>query len=753
MHKNTLAAAAAFALALSSFFATADSSPIDRRALVTRHNPTFDNVDPSAPIMIGNGDIAFTVDITGLQTFQDQYSPLVPLMTQAQWAWHSFPNPKGYDLDDGLVPVEVRGQTRRYAWLKDWSEAQNPAIAWLRENPHRFNLGRVSLHLASKSGDGASFAQLSDAHQQLDMWTGTLTSRFKFEGQGVTVETRVHPELDMLIVTLESKLLAQRRLALDVKFPGVAAKLNPDPSDWQNHDKHRTEVFSQQSREVSFTREIDTTRYRVQAAANAKISSSQIGPHHYRLAPATKVDRLTYLVLFSELERNVRLPEVDAARAAVTEHWRRYWLEGGMIDLSGSTDPRAKELERRIVQSQYLMALNAAGTLPPQEEGLFSNSWNGKFHLEMHVWHAGHFAAWGRTDLLERSMPWYLERLPQAKERARAQGVKGAWWPKMVGPEGRESPSTVNPFIMWQQPHPIYLAELIYRDSPARQTLERYQELVFETADLLASFMHFDQQRGEYVLGPPVIPVQEVFPPLTTFNPTFELEYYAFGLNVAQQWRKRLGLPSNPDWAHVIDKRAPLPERDGLYLATESFPELWEQARSPRCSNGRTAPECCDRDHPSFIAAMGLLPGDTVDVETMRRTFRAMEADWDLRQTWGWDFPMIAMTAARLGEPNKAIDFLFYDSKNNQFGPTGMTPRVHLEAHADHFVPTSEGNAAGPDGPGYRRVAETYFPSNGSLLLAVALMAAGWDGSEGPAPGFPKDGKWVVKSEGIKPLP
>ena len=40
-------------------------------------------------------------------------------------------------------------------------------------------------------------------------------------------------------------------------------------------------------------------------------------------------------------------------------------------------------------------------------------------------------------------------------------GVKGAWWPKMVGPEGRESPSTVNPFIMWQQPHPIYLAETL----------------------------------------------------------------------------------------------------------------------------------------------------------------------------------------------------------------------------------------------------------------------------------------------------
>jgi hypothetical protein len=68
------------------------------------------------------------------------------------------------------------------------------------------------------------------------------------------------------------------------------------------------------------------------------------------------------------------------------------------VDFTGSTDPRAAELERRVVLSQYLMALNGAGEVPPQEEGLFSNSWNGKFHLEMHPWHAAHFAAWNRRE-------------------------------------------------------------------------------------------------------------------------------------------------------------------------------------------------------------------------------------------------------------------------------------------------------------------------------------------------------------------
>jgi hypothetical protein len=39
------------------------------------------------------------------------------------------------------------------------------------------------------------------------------------------------------------------------------------------------------------------------------------------------------------------------------------------------------------------------------------------------------------------------------------------------------------------------------------------------------------------------------------------------------------------------------------------------------------------------------------------------------------------------------------------------------------------------------------------LLLAVALMAAGWDGENTAAPGFPKDGSWRVKVEGLRPLP
>jgi hypothetical protein len=380
--------------------------------------------------------------------------------------------------------------------------------------------------------------------------------------------------------------------------------------------------------------------------------------------------------------------------------------------------------------------------VPPLEEGLVSNSWNGKFHLEVHPWHSGHFAAWGRPELLERSMGWYLDHLGQAKAEAARHGVQGAWWTKMSGPEGRNSPSPINPFIMWQQPHPIYMAELLYRAHPGRATLARYGALVDETARLLASWPRWNAATKRFVLGPPIIPVQENHDPMTTVNPAFEVEYFRWGLQVAQAWRERRGLPREAAWDRVIASIAPLAERDGLYLPVESEPDFWRVTASDACRQHATPPQCLNRDHPSFLMAWGAIGGDRVDRDTMRRTLAATEADWDLRQTWGWDYPMIAMTAARLGEPDKAVDWLFRDTANNHWGVSGMTPRVSLDATAN----------GGPDGPGYARMAETYFPSNGGLLLAAGMMAAGWDGSTGPAPGFPRHG-WKLQVEGIRPLP
>jgi hypothetical protein len=718
--------------------AAAPAAPIDRHALVTRHNIVQTRIDPHAPVMLGNGNIGFTADITGLQTFPQAYSNLAPLLTMAQWAWHSFPNPQNFTETSGftMVPVPGRGE-RPYSYFPDFSAVTpGSALQWLRENPHRFSLARIGLVLRHADGREAEVTQLSDTRQDLDLWSGTLRSRFVFAGEPVSVETRVHPDRDMVLVDIRSALLASGQLAVRLRYPGVAQNLNPDPSDWVHNEGHQTRVLKQGATSLQLERRLDDTLfYSTVTVRDGRVEAQ--GPHQFQISVA-KGERMTLAVSFDRKSRPP--PRVDAAAdaRAVSRHWRGYWMQGGMIDFSGSTDPRAVELERRVVLSQYLAAINEAGELPPQEEGLFSNSWNGKFHLEMHPWHAAHFATWGRPQLLERSLQWYLQQLPTAQAVAQRQGVRGAWWTKMSGPEGRNSPSTINPFIMWQQPHPIYMAELLWRQDSNRRTLDRYATLVEQTAWLLASFPRLDAQSGRYMVGPPIIPAQENHPPLTSVNPAFEVEYLRFGLQIAQSWRERRGLPRLREWDDVIARLAPPRLDAGLLLPLESAPQFWQQTQSPACSRKATG-SCPNRDHPSFMMAYGLIASDRLDVEAMRRTLAATEQHWDLQQTWGWDFPMLAMSAARLGEPAKAVDWLFAASTdnpwpNNVWGITGMTPRFNVE----------NGEA--------RRVAETYFPSNGSLLLAVGMMAAGWSGNTDPAPGFPRTG-WKLQVEGIDPLP
>jgi hypothetical protein len=749
--------AAVFAAAGMPAVAAAPGGKIDRKALVTRHNPQLKAVDPAAPLMLGNGNIGFTADITGLQTFPEQYASIAPLLTEAQWAWHSFPNPQNYTAADTMVAVDVRGTTQLYPYMKSLADP-DPAAKWIRENPHRFSLGRLAFDLRKKDGAAATFADISETQQTLDLWTGTLTSRFRFDGESVEVATRVHSGRDMVIADIVSPLVADGRLSVIVKFPGVSANLNPDPSDWDHPEAHQTKELDHKPGWLSLSRQIDGTTYFAAIKSDGGIAAD--GPHAYKVAAKPGATSLNVMADFSRTAATA-LPEPVVARQAAVAHWVDYWSLGGVIDFTGSTDPRAHELERRVVLSQYLMAINAAGEFPPQEEGLFSNSWNGKAHLEMHPWHAAHFATWSRPQLLERSLTWYVGHIDQAKARAASHGLKGAWWPKMIGPDGIDSPSSVSPFIMWQQPHPIYMAELVYRAQKGAAAkagiLNRYDQLVAETADLLSSFLHFDDKTGRYVLGPPVIPGQENWDPFTTFNPAFELAYFQWGIETAQAWRVRNGQPRRADWDDRVAKLSPLPQKGGLYLPTGSSDAFWTDAASGLCSRNATQAQCQNKDHPSMLMPLGWLPGKGVDKPTMKRTLDAVANFWDLRQTWGWDYPMIAMTAARLGQPEQALDWLFYDGKNNKFGTSGMTPRVHLNEHADAFVPVVSGgvvvknpDAPGPDGPGFRRAAETYFPSNGGLLAVVGLMAAGWDGETRRTPGFPQQG-WTVRFEDILP--
>jgi len=74
-----------------------------------------------------------------------------------------------------------------------------------------------------------------------------------------------------------------------------------------------------------------------------------------------------------------------------------------------------------------------------------------------------------------------------------------------------------------------------------------------------------------------------------------------------------------------------------------------------------------------WLAAMGMLPGAMADREDHEppRSRRVMK-DWKWAETWGWDYPMAAMTAARVGPSRKlAVDALLLDTPKNKYGING----------------------------------------------------------------------------------
>jgi hypothetical protein len=682
----------------------AQAGPIDRAALVRRHNPIARKLDPLTPFSIGNGEFAFTADVTGLQTFPQAYDEAMPLCTMAQWGWHTTPLPAG--LDAGSLRLTQYDTHGRAVGYQTGADGQTELFNWLRENPHRLHLGRIALRLLRTDGEEARLEDITDVEQELDLWSGSVSSRFKFEGRQVNVKTCVHPRLDLLAVTIASALIEEGRLAVRFVFPYGSPRMGA--AEWTRDDRHQSQLNVNSNNQAKIERKLDNDSYSVAIAWKRRAVLSREKGHAFLLSPARST-QFDFVVAFSSQGNVGPLPPIDAAFDDAASHWRRFWSTGGAIELAGSRDARARELERRVVLSQYLTAIQCSGSQPPQETGLTVNSWYGKFHLEMHWWHAAHFPLWNRLPLLERSLDWYTKIAPSARALAKSQGYTGARWPKMVGPEGRDSPSPIGPLLIWQQPHPIFYAELCYQSRGGRLPLERYREIVFESAEFMASYAHLDRTRGRYVLGPPVIPAQENHPPRETWNPAFELEYWNYGLRTAQAWRERLGLKRNALWDEVISKLAPMPTKDDVYLAHENCPQTYTER---------------NHDHPSMLGALGVLTGEKVDRETMLRTLRKVMKEWRWDETWGWDYPMTAMTAARVGAPAIAVDALMLETAKNRYLANGHNwQRANLPC---------------------------YLPGNGGLLYAVALMAAGWKGAPAThAPGFPSDGSWTVRWEGL----
>lgn len=696
---------------------------IDRQALVMRHNVTITEFDASlprnkwTPLQVGNGHFAFGMDVTGLQTFMLHGN--MSHATLSDWGWYTAPNPENYRPEETMLEVTGGGGHKASYPVKSkhhWSklpaeEAKRAEGAWnyFRANPGRLRLGQIRFQISKADGKPIAATDLKNIRQTLDLWTGVVRSAYEIEGVPVEVDTCCHPQQDLIAVRVKSKLLAAGRLKVLLELPSIAAK-------WDTTAEPRGPG------RVDIAQTLDNNRYFVSAAwSQGEWNASDWKPgwaRRYLLTPAKDADEFSFVARFSPAAIG-ELPDFAQTASASAKHWPEFWNSGGAIDLSASKDPRWRELERRIVLAQYLTAVNSTGNSPPQESGLFSNSWHGKFHLEMTAWHGIHFALWGRAQLVDGWMDWMVgPGMEAAKRQAARQGYKGARWMKMIAPTAEwESPSDSGPLRMTQQGHAIYWAEEMYRAKPTRQTLERFKELVQLSAEFMVDYLWWDEKTGRYVLGPPLLTGSEATDWRKSFNSTVELSYWFYGLRTAQLWRERLGLPREAKWDEVLAKLSKPPVVGGLCRDAENV-DL-PSATKPTSKGKFLA-------RPAWCEAYGCMRGDEVDKEAMARTFDKIwneTKDGCQWMFWGCDFPMMAMTALRLGRPKEALDALLSDHFNNAVLANGF-------------------NYAG---------SSPYLPGTGGFLWTVAMMAAGWEG--GPdkhAPGFPDDGSWTVKWEGLK---
>ncbi|GBE84277.1 hypothetical protein SCP_0602550 [Sparassis crispa] len=685
---------------------------IPRREIVSRYNPMRNASSLTTPMQVGNGCFAFGADVTGLQTF-------LPWAIMSDWGW------KNDSLPRGVTPADIAAY-RGMVW--DGVQYEFGGVAapqqWLIANPNRVNLGRIGLQFRSEDGQMLNITEddLGNISQELDLWTGAITSQFSLQGKDVKVKTYSAQSSSTVGIEIRSQLLLQGRLTLFVDFPwnDGSQKFQAPFVGYFNETSNHTTLLRTGSglgqnvdAQINHTLVNATFFTSMGGGDKFNISRDSSVTYEYSVIPIDISSTFSIVISYS-LSQFTSVSTVTEVVGESINTWEEYWSSNGFVDVyTGSSDPRADELQRRIVLSRYLMRVNEASINPPQESGLVDDGWYGKFHMEMYFWHSCHWALWNNWDLLNRSLSVYSRFLNTSIERAQVQEgySRGARWSKMTDPSGRSAPGEINELLIWQQPHPLIFAEYEYRATKSQETLEKWRDVVYQTADWMAVYARYNGSTGFYDLGPPMYIVSEDTAPNVTRNPAFELAYWRLGLQKAQTWMERLGEQAPAAWSDVKDHLAPLPIENGLYAVYEGIEsEFWTTTNYTN-------------SHPALVGLYGWLPGTglNVSVDIAKATAEKVWSTWNISNLWGWDFPMLAMSAARNGDPEKAIEWLL--DPYYQFDDVGMPA-------------------------GGAQVPTPYFPGSGGLLYAIAMMARGWDGSTTKAPGFPANG-WNVTVENI----
>ena len=109
----------------------------------------------------------------------------------------------------------------------------------------------------------ATHKDITQINQELDLWRGILTSKFKLFGEPVSITTAVHPVQDLLAIVIDSRLTG---LGVRIAFPYGSPSMQA--ADWNQPDKHETRIIADGK---LIERQLDGDAYFVRVQGRLKI--------------------------------------------------------------------------------------------------------------------------------------------------------------------------------------------------------------------------------------------------------------------------------------------------------------------------------------------------------------------------------------------------------------------------------------------------------------------------------------------------
>ena len=237
------------------------SQPINRKQLVERHTIINTKFDSLSSLSVGNGGFAFTVDVTGLQSFPDAYAKGVPLGTQSEWGWHSFTDTADYKFEETLKDYHFNGRDVSYSVQLKEPERKKNAVNWFRQNPHRLQLGSIGFEIIKKNGTAATISDIKNIVQILNMYTGEIHSKFTVEDISVEVFTYCHQDNDAIGVKVISSLIQEKRLKISLHYPSPTSDWKDAANNFADKNRPKTTVISQTTTNLLIKYNLDTTSY------------------------------------------------------------------------------------------------------------------------------------------------------------------------------------------------------------------------------------------------------------------------------------------------------------------------------------------------------------------------------------------------------------------------------------------------------------------------------------------------------------